>query len=56
MVQSVEEIVRKFKATSRKLRREHNTPAKARALLLEMGILEKSPKSPKGVRLAKRFR
>lgn len=41
---------------SKELRRKVNTPAKARAYLLKIGILEKHAKSPHGVRLAKQYR
>jgi hypothetical protein len=56
MVQSVEQLVREYRATSKRVLRENNTPEKARAFLLKAGILEKHSKSPHGVRLAKRFR
>lgn len=56
MIQSLEQVNRRYEAISRKIRRENNTPEKARALLLKMGILEKDRKSANGVRLAKRFR
>ena len=56
MAQTVEEIVRDYDRASKLLLREKNTPAKARAFLLKAGILEKSARSPNGVRLAKRYR
>lgn len=56
MYPTPEEEIRSYKKISRKLRRENNTPEKARALLLRYGILENHKKSPHGVRLAKRFR
>jgi len=56
MIPSVEETVKEFRELARQLRRENNTPAKARAFLLRAGILEKHKSSPNGVRLAKRFR
>jgi hypothetical protein len=55
MMQTVEQIVRKFKTASRKVLRQNNTPAKARSFLLKAGILVKHRKSASGVRLAKRF-
>ena len=56
MVRTVEQIVRKFDRDMARLLRETNTPAKARKVLLRAGIIVKHPKSPGGVRLAKRFR
>jgi hypothetical protein len=56
MVQAIEQVVRDSKSALRKVVRENNTPAKARAFLIKAGILEKHRKSPYGVRLAKRFR
>ena len=56
MTQSVEQIVRQHLKASRKVLRDNNTPAKARAFLLRAGILVKDRKSANGVRLAKRFR
>jgi hypothetical protein len=56
VTQSVEQVVRQYNKASRKVLRQTNTPAKARAFLLKAGILEKHSKSPNGVRLAKRFR
>jgi hypothetical protein len=56
VTQSVEQVVRQYHKASKKVRKQMNTPAKARAFLLEAGILEKHSKSPNGVRLAKRFR
>jgi hypothetical protein len=56
MVDSVDQIVRRYRQASAKLRREHNTPAKARAFLVKAGILERHRESANGVRLAKRFR
>jgi hypothetical protein len=56
MTQSVEQIVRQHLKASRKVLRDNNTPAKARAFLLKAGILVKDRKSANGVRLSKRFR
>ena len=56
MVQSVERIIRQHRQASRKVLRDHNTPAKARAFLVKAGILVRDRKSATGVRLAKRFR
>jgi hypothetical protein len=53
---TVDEIVRDYHKALKMLRREVNTPAKARAFLLKTGFLEKSRTSPNGVRLAKRYR
>jgi len=53
---SVEQTVERFKKTIAKVRREIDTPAKARRHLLEIGILEKHRGSKNGVRLASRFR
>jgi hypothetical protein len=59
MTQSVEQVVAGCLKTSPKFRREMRDPAKARAFLLRAGIAEKTKKSkasPRGIRLAKRFR
>jgi hypothetical protein len=56
MMQSVEEMVRSYRAASAAVRRKYNTPEKARQFLIKAGILQKSPKSKNGVRLAKPYR
>jgi hypothetical protein len=56
MYPSPEENLRSYMEYSKELRRKVNTPAKARAYLLKIGILEKHAKSPHGVRLAKQYR
>jgi hypothetical protein len=55
-MQSVEQVVKDFRKASQKVLRENNTPDKARAYLVKIGILEKHRKSAHGVRLAKQFR
>ncbi len=56
MQQSTEQIVRETQAAMAQVRREMNTPAKARAFLIEAGILERHKGSKDGVRLAKPYR
>ncbi len=56
MMQSPEEVVRDYRLASDAMRKEYNTPEKARELLVEVGILEKDPASKNGVRLAKPYR
>jgi hypothetical protein len=56
VTQSVEQIVKRYREASAKVRRENRDPAKAKAFLLRAGIAEKSKSSPTGIRLAKRFR
>jgi len=56
MSQSVEQLVARYQVIAEKIRREDNTPEKARARLIKAGILERNSKSRNGVRLAKRFR
>ena len=56
MTQSVEQVVRSYRAASAAVRRKYNTPAKAREFLVKAGILEKSSSSKNGVRLAKPYR
>ncbi len=51
------QVVREYMAASRKLREEiKDSPEKARAFLLEIGILVEHQSSPNGVRLDKRYR
>lgn len=56
MYPSVEETVRRYKLASAAVRRKYNTPAKARAFLVKVGLLEKHVGSPNGVRRAKPYR
>jgi hypothetical protein len=56
MQQSVEQIVRNYRAASAAVRRKYNTPAKAREFLVKAGILEKHAASRNGVRPAKPYR
>jgi hypothetical protein len=43
MIQSVEQVVRSYRAASAVMRRKYNTPERARQFLIKAGILEKIP-------------